>query len=136
MSSNHIFRRYTCNLQAPYINASKGISIQGQTPTPNSFGGHTFPSTTHILTSSELSVLAKDSWSGTITFFVSSIDGKYQHVLMAVIVKTKGLDVQPVTYQTVGNLTKCILDKNSSNSIKLSTSVATVISWSCQSPFL
>jgi hypothetical protein len=131
-----IYRDYNANLQAPYINARKGLFVQGLPMFTPVYGTKPVPTTSHTITAIDLPVLSKPSWCGTITLFFSTTDQQYQHVLMAVVIKNLGSNIQAVTYQKVGNLATCILAGTGTSILTVTTSVPTQIVWSCQSPFL
>lgn len=83
-------------------------------------------STTHIFTSTNLTVLSNNTCNGEISAYLNN--GVYVNVTMGVIVKSGGTILQTLVYQRVGNLLSVDMTF-SGNTVTLTTNPATTCSW-------
>lgn len=117
-----VFRYYECNLEAPYVKADKKLigDVEGGAITASSvttdsldvkelhlsgsilmYSGEFPPSTTHILTSTEIPPLGNKTSAGELTFILDSQN--YINISMGAYAMTEGQVLTSVVYQRIGN---------------------------------
>ena len=145
MSSDpRFYREYECNLSAPYVRGTRGViapfvkatSVQADSLTANSFTlgdsgikfySGTFPlSTTHTFTSAQLPPLGNQSCNGELTLYFNN--DAYVQVAMAALTRAKGVTLQALIYQNVGNFVSVSAAISGAN-VVVTVSPAATCSW-------
>lgn len=142
MSDPNFYRKYECNIECYKMKASKvfrcakcelGEASATSVSTPSltldqiKFYTGSFPlGTTHTLTSSELPVLGNNDCTGELSFFL--FNDRYVATVMAVVAKAKGVILQTLIYQRVGNYNTSALTF-SGNTIILTTDPGSICKW-------
>ena len=136
MTDNHIYRRYTCNIEAPYIKCKQLIQTSPASTLFQTYEGYDGLATVHTITSSQLPILSGKDWTGEFNCYLSNNPNlpRRQQIIMTVIQNITGNPTTIVVYQTIGNLVSSSVTTNSTitstGNLIITTSPATVLRWS------
>lgn len=132
MSDPNFYREYECNIECPKLKASKQLRCGKCTATSIeagsvSAGTYTFTNgikfytgslpfgTVHTITPSALPPLGATECAGEMTFYLNN--DLYVNVTMGAVVKSRGVMLQTLLYQRVGNFTSVELTFSGNNVI-------------------
>lgn len=142
MTDPNFYREYECNIDCPKLKASKRfrcpdcilgnvtadslkVTSINQSGITTITGSSAF-GTVHTITPTQLPNLGNKECNGEITFNLNN--DTYVNTSLAVIVKTKGVILQTLIYQRVGNFTSVVLSY-SGNNLVLTVSPAGTCRW-------
>lgn len=91
------------------------------------YSGSSALATTHTITATQLPHLANPLLSGTMTFYLEN--DVYINTTMAAVVKTKGVIVQTLVYQKVGNFTSVDMTSSGNNQLVVTVNPAARLRW-------
>jgi hypothetical protein len=129
MTDNHVYRRYTCNIEAPYIKCKQIIQVNPVTPVIISYeGSDDVLQTVHTITIADIPLSNLVGFSGEFTVYLRNPFSVKEYIGLCTIQQIIGQTLSISAYKTSGNFTSSSI-ATTPTEIIITTDPASTLKW-------